>query len=92
MIIPLKLHVCNKLIKKILKILAKRVKNLREENTKSLNAFVFKHGVITTATLSRIENALVDVKFTTLVKLAQVLGISLEDLFKDVEFPIIEET
>jgi len=76
---------------KTLRILAKRIKKLRTEKSKSLNAFVFEHGLITTATLSRIENGLVDVKFTTLVKLAQILEISLSDLFKDIIFPPFED-
>ncbi len=77
--------------RKILKLLAKRIKKLRKEKSKSLNSFVFKNGLITTATLSRIENGLVDVKFTTLVKLTQMLNISLPELFNNMVFPDFED-
>jgi len=77
--------------RKILKKLAHRIKKLRKEESRSLNSFVFEHGLITTATLSRIENGLVDVKFTTLVKLSQMLNISLSELFDGMTFKDFEE-
>jgi len=77
--------------RKTLKILAKRIKKLRKEKSRSLNSFVFENGLITTATLSRIENGLVDVKFTTLVKLAQMLGINLSELFQGMVFQDFED-
>ncbi len=77
--------------RKILRTIAKRVKTLREEKSKSLNSFVFENGLITTATLSRIENGLVDVKITTLVKLSQMLNITLSDLFQDMVFENFDE-
>ncbi len=55
---------------KLLKKFGKYVKKLRLERSKSLNAFAFEKGGITSATLSRIENGLVDLKFSTLVKLS----------------------
>ncbi len=78
--------------RKILRTIAKRVKKLRKEKSKSLNSFVFENGLITTATLSRIENGLVDVKITTLVKLSQMLNINLSDLFQDMVFENFEES
>ena len=52
--------------KENLKILGDRIKSLRLKSNLSLNQFVFKHSEITTATWSRIENGIVDVKFNTL--------------------------
>lgn len=72
--------------KEILKLLGERIKKLRSEKSGSLNSFAFNKGLITSATLSRVENGLVDVKFTTLLKIAQSLEISLSDLFKDLKF------
>jgi len=77
--------------RKILKILARKIKKLRKEKSRSLNSFVFEKGLITTATLSRIENGLVDVKFTTLVKLAQMLNINLSELFQGMVFQDFED-
>lgn len=72
--------------KKNLEILAKRIKFLREEQSKSLNRFVFEKGGITSATWSRIENAKVDLKFTTLVKVAAMLNIKVEELLFGLDF------
>ena len=72
--------------KENLKILAKRIKALRERNSESLNKFCFLRGNVTSATWSRVENALVDVKFTTLVQMCGMLNIKLEELFKDINF------
>lgn len=66
-----------------LEILAKRVKELRLQKSKSLNKFVFSKGNVTSATWSRIENALVDPKFTTLVQVSAMLDIKLEELVKN---------
>ena len=68
-----------------LKILAKRIKELRNKNSTSLNKFVFSKGGITTATWSRVENALVDVKFTTLVQISSMLGMPLHELVFDLK-------
>ena len=72
--------------KKNLKILAKRIKSLREKQSKSLNKFVFERGGITSATWSRIENAKVDLKFTTLVKVAAMLDIKVDELLFGLNF------
>lgn len=63
--------------------LGKRVKELRMLQSPSLNRFVFSKGGITTATWSRIENGKFDAKFSTLVKVASMLDIKIEDLLKD---------
>lgn len=71
---------------KILKILGKRIKSLRKETGESLNFFAFSRGSTTSATLSRIENGLVDVKFTTLLKISLALKIPLDEILKDLDF------
>lgn len=66
-----------------LRKLAKRIKELRTKQAKSLNSFVMQKGGLTTATWSRLENAKYDPKFITLVKAASMLGITIEELLKD---------
>jgi len=70
--------------KKILINLGNRIRDLRVAKNKSLNSFAFNKG-ITSATLSRIENGLVDVKFITLVKLSNALETPLEELLKGLD-------
>ena len=69
--------------KEILKTFGKLVLDIRKTKSNSLNKFAFSRGGTTSATISRIENGLVDFKFTTLIKLAYALDISLSELFKD---------
>jgi len=77
--------------KHVLKLLGERIKEIRSKKWKSLNSFAFKKGLITSATLSRVENGLVDLKFTTLLKIAQSLEISPFDLLKGLNFNKNEE-
>ena len=72
--------------KENLKNFGARVKQLRIAKSPSLNKLAFSKEGVTSATLSRIENGLVDFKFSTLIRLVQTLDISLLDLFKDYEF------
>lgn len=65
-------------------ILANRIKKLRLEQSKSLNKFCFSRGDVTSATWSRIENALVDPKFSTLIEICNMLNITLADLFCEI--------
>ncbi len=58
----------------------KHVQNIRKRKSGSLNNIAFSRGGVTSATLSRIENGLVDFKFTTLLKLAHTLDVSLDEL------------
>lgn len=64
----------------------KRIRELRQKTGLSLNGFAFSHGLVTSATWSRIENAQVDLKFSTLLKVAHMLGISVDYLLKDIDF------
>lgn len=67
--------------KKIIKLLGNHLKSLRENKKKSLNIFAYEND-LTTATVSRVENGLVDLKFTTLIKYAKGLEIPLENIVK----------
>ena len=69
-----------------LKKFGQKVKELREEKSESLNKFVMSQDVLTTATWSRIENGKFDFKLSTLLRVAYMLGIQVEDLLKFVEF------
>ena len=65
----------------IIKDLGQRLKYLREQKGVSLNIFAYEND-LTTATVSRIENGLVDTKFSTLVKYAKGLEIPLEEIIQ----------
>ena len=71
--------------KKILKALGKKLKKIREEKNISLNSFAFGNG-ITSATLSRIENGIVEAKFITILKIATALDIPLWQILKALNF------
>lgn len=64
------------------------VSKIRTSKSSSLNGIAFSRGGVTSATLSRIENAQVDFKFSTLLKLCHTLDVSLVDLFKDYNYKI----
>lgn len=70
--------------KKIIKSLGKCLKQLREEKDISLNTFACE-SKITSATLSRVENGLVDTRFSTLLQYARALEIPLEDILVKLE-------
>ena len=63
----------------IRKKLGNYLKSLREDKGISLNIFAYENDM-TTATVSRIENGLVDTKFSTLIKYARGLEIPLENI------------
>lgn len=70
----------------LLKLFGQRVKELRLKKNKSLNSFSFNSELLTSATLSRIENGLVDLKFSTLIKIANALEIKPEELLYNFTF------
>ena len=75
-----------------LKLFGELVKKIRKSKSNSLNNIAFSRGGVTSATLSRIENGLVDFKFTTLIKLAYTLDISLDELFETYKYkPITDD-
>ena len=69
-----------------LKKFGQKVKELREKKAESLNKFVMAQDILTTATWSRIENGKFDFKFSTLLRVAYMLGVKAEDLLKSVNF------
>lgn len=76
--------------KKLIKFLGSYLKSLRESKKKSLNMFAYEND-LTTATVSRVENGLVDLKFTTLVKYAKALEIPLEDILVQLDINYTNE-
>ena len=66
-----------------LKNFGEMVKRIRTSKSTSLNQLAFSRNGVTSATLSRIENGLVDFKFSTLIRLSQTLDVPLEELFRD---------
>lgn len=70
--------------KKLTKRLGKYLKVLREEKGISLNLFAYEND-LTTATVSRIENGLVDTKICTLIKYARGLEVPLEHILLKLE-------
>ena len=67
--------------KKLIKILGHTLKLMREKKGVSLNIFAYEND-LTTATVSRVENGLVDTKFSTLIKYAKGLEIPLEQILQ----------
>ena len=67
------------------------VRQLRIKKSPSLNKLAFSRDGVTSATLSRIENGLVDFKFSTLIKLSQTLDIPLSELFKEYNYKISDD-
>lgn len=63
-----------------------KIKEIRLSKSKSLNEFVLAKGFVTTATWSRVENGLFDLKFSTLLRIAYMLDLKVEDLLKEIDF------
>lgn len=66
-----------------MKELGTYLKSLREEKGISLTIFAYETG-LTTATVSRIENGLVDTKLSTLIKYAKGLEIPLDAILQHI--------
>ena len=64
----------------------KHIRHLRQIKQMSLNEFAYKSLLITPATQRRIENGLVDLKFSTLVKISNALNIKPSELLNDFDF------
>ncbi len=62
------------------------IKKLRMQKKMSLNEFAFKSLLLTSATQSRIENGLVDLKFSTLIKIANALNVSPSELLNNFDY------
>ena len=72
--------------KENLLLFARKVKTMRLKKSKSLNNFVFNSDYLTTATWSRIQNGKFDLKLSTLLRVSQMLGVTVDKLLKDVDF------
>ena len=72
--------------KENLEKLGQKINELRLLKSSSLNQFVLSNGCTTTATWSRVENGLVDLKFSTLLKFAHALGVTVDELLKGINF------
>ena len=70
--------------KNLMKLLGNSLKSLRLKQNKSLNIFDYEND-LTTATVSRVENGLVDTKFSTLIKYAKGLEIPLDIIIKNLD-------
>ncbi len=66
------------------KLLGNKIKELRLKKSKSLNNFVLQRGYLTTATWSRIENGLYDMKLSTLLRVALMLETTPHDLLNSI--------
>ena len=73
---------------KLLQLIGKHIKNLRLQKKQSLNEFAYKSLLITSATQSRIENGLVDLKFSTLIKIANALDLTPSELLEGFDFKL----
>lgn len=72
--------------KKLLTLFANHVKQTRLSKFKSLNDFALNHSILSTATVSRVENAKSDFKFSTFIKYANAVDISPAELLKNFNF------
>ena len=70
----------------MLQLFGRHIKNLRLQKKQSLNEFAYKSLLLTSATQSRIENGLVDLKFSTLVKIANALEITPSELLDGFDY------
>lgn len=62
-----------------LKKLGEKIKKLRKDKKLTLSSLCYKNG-LEPSTVSRVEKAQVDVKFSTLVKIADALEIKINNL------------
>lgn len=66
---------------KYLENLGIKIKRLRKDKKLTLSALCYKNG-LEPSTISRVEKAQVDVKISTLIKIAKALEIKLSDLIE----------
>lgn len=71
---------------KLLQLFGQHIRKLRLNKKMSLNEFAYKSLLLTSATQSRIENGLVDLKFSTLIKIANALNLSPSELLDGFDF------
>lgn len=61
------------------KKLGEKIKRLRKDKKLTLSSLCYKNG-LEPSTVSRVEKAQVDVKLSTLLKIAKALGVKINDL------------
>lgn len=76
--------------KVLLKLFGNHVKTIREEKFASLNDFALNNSLLSSATVSRIENAKSDFKFSTFIKLANAMNTTPSELLKNFNFKFSE--
>lgn len=77
-------------VKQVIKKLGKRLRSLRMSKHISLNKLAYEND-LTTATISRIENGLVDLRMSTLLKVAISLEMPIEEIIKPLEIDYTQD-
>lgn len=72
--------------KVLLTLFGDKVKKIRQAKFNSLNSFAMDYSILSSATISRIENAKSDFKFSTFIKLANAMKLTPAELLKDFNF------
>lgn len=72
--------------KVLLTLFGNHAKKIRESKFNSLNDFALNHSILSSATISRIENAKSDFKFSTFIKLANAINITPSELLNNFDF------
>ena len=76
--------------KKLTKSLGDLIRQTRKDKGISCTKFAYQYD-IDKGNLNRIENGIIDSKFTTLWKISEALGIKLADLIKELENELDED-
>ena len=63
-----------------------RIKKIRQTKFNSLNNFAMDYSILSSATVSRIENAKSDFKFSTFIKLANAMNLEPAELLEGFSF------
>lgn len=72
---------------KNVKLVGKRIKELREQMGLSINAIAMKYGGITVATWCRIEKGQFnDIDFSKLIAISKALEINIDELLRNIDF------
>lgn len=72
--------------KELLTLFGEHAKKIRIAKFNSLNDFALKHSMLSTATVSRVENAKSDFKFSTFIKYANAIDITPAELLENFNF------
>lgn len=72
--------------KVLLKLFGDQVKQVRKSKFSSLNDFALNNSLLSSATVSRIENGKNDFKFSTFIKLSNALNMPPAELLENFNF------